>query len=368
MFPVSQPSLTSLERQMLIDAFESGQITHGPMVEHFEKLFAAHIGTRFALATSSGTTALHLITNAIVSDDDEVLVPNLSFIASVNAVAYTGATPVLCDIDARTWSISLNDAKRKLSTRTRAIMVVHLYGQPAPMGDVLQFAQDHDLMVIEDVAEGLGGVYRGIPLGRFSHAAAFSFFGNKVITTGEGGMVVTDNEALYESMKTARGQGQHKDLRYFHPSLGFNYRLTDLQAALGVAQMRRLDSLLAARRRVFSTYRRELTGSGIEMLTEDAAPWLFTVLLPEFCNRDRVAKHLRGRDIDTRPTFVPMSEMPMYGRPLEQFPVSALVSNRGLSLPTYPELLDGDIRYIALQLRDVVRLENTRGVVRVEVV
>lgn len=341
-YPVSKPSLTDVEREALLKVIDSGQLTHGPTVVEFEKAFAAYIGVRHAIACSSGTTALHLITASLLQPGDEVLVPDVSFVATANAVRYTDAEPVLCDVDRKTWTLSVSDALKKISNKTRAILGVHLYGEYAR--DICEFAASYGLDFIEDAAEGLGGVTPdGKKFGSLGKAAAFSFFGNKVMTTGEGGMVTTDDDELAARIRHLRGQA-HTAVRYFHNMVGFNYRMTEMQAALGLAQLSRLPELLMKRRAVMMQYHERLS-ERYECSSLQAAPWQFTFLANS--DRDWVQRQLASAGIDTRPVFVPMHDLPMYGRPSFQFPVSLELGRRGLSLPTYPDLSLSDVDYIA---------------------
>lgn len=359
-YPVSRPSIGPRERALVLDTLETNQLTLGPMVARFEAALAAALGVPHAVAVANGTVALHLALAACdVQPGDEVLVPDLTFVATVNAVAYTGATPVLVDIRPDTWEIDLEDAARKVCRRTRAIVPVHLYGMPCDMTAINQFADAHGLFVVEDAAEGLGGSWAGRPCGSHGDCGTFSFYGNKIVTSGEGGAVVTSERVIAERLRLLRGQGMDPARRYFHSEVGFNYRLTDLQAAVGVGQLERLSELLAARRRVFKTYvdslapRMRVEFYGIDPAS---APWLFTVLLPAWADRTTVMSLLAAHGIDTRPTFVPLHRLPMYERPDAQFPVACDVGDRGLSLPTYPDLTEEDVRWISDRVLDVLEI------------
>jgi perosamine synthetase len=349
--PVSSPSLTDVERSLLMGAFDSTQLTYGPVCAEFERRLADHLGVKYALVTSSGTTALHL---ALLATDlrpgDEVLIPNLTFVATHNAVVYCGARPVLVDVSRDTWCMDLDDAEKKCTNRTRAIVPVHLYGYPCDMERVNHLAARRGLYVVEDAAEGLGGTYKDRHLGTIGDMGIYSFYGNKVLTTGEGGAVVTNDSALAREVHLLRGQGVDPSRRYYHTAIGFNYRLTDLQAAVGLGQLSRLPDLLARRHAVVATYRDALRNTGVEWVEHlSQAPWLFTLLLPSKVDRDHVAAQLLEKhDIDTRPVFVPLHQLPFSsGYADSQFPVSTDIANRGLSLPTYPDLSLDHTKYIA---------------------
>lgn len=345
-YPVSKPSVTARERSLLLGVFDSNQLTHGPTVEAFERSLADKLNVGYVVACSSGTTALHLACAAFLKSGDEVLVPDLTFVATANAVRYAGAKPVLCDIYPDDWAISLEDAQKRLTPRTKAIVVVHLYGMPANMDHVADFANRHGLVVIEDAAEGLGGKWGKYYLGTLGEAGTFSFFGNKVVTTGEGGAVVTEEKELAEELRHLRGQGQHATRRYYHDVLGFNYRMTEMQAALGIGQLERFAELLHKRSNVMSLYRAWAKSEGFHCVNESAAPWLFTFYVPRGTNRERLQDVLRDtHGIDTRRTFVPLHELPIY-QTKEEYPVATDIGKHGLSLPTYPDLADSDVHYI----------------------
>ena len=343
MIPVSQPTLGPTERALVNECFDRNQLTYGPKVQQFEKEFAAYLNIPHVLAVSSGTTALHLVLAALgIGPGDEVIVPDLTFVATANAVHYTGATVVLADIDPVTWCMDVKDAERKITTRTRAIIPVHLYGVAANMPDILSLASSVSpgLFVIEDAAEGLGGTHSaGFPLGTMSLAGTFSFYGNKVLTTGEGGAVCTYSEALRDKMYSLRGQAMDPARRFFHIDVGYNYRMTDMQAAVGLGQLTHLEDMLEARRKIFLAYDEGLYDVGYTPCVHpDVAPWLFTLLLHKSERRDDLMFHLAEHGIETRPAFVPMHRMPMYRAFDSEFPNACKVGDGGISLPTFPEL------------------------------
>ncbi len=244
--PIYEPILGSTEEQYVCQAVQSGWISsNGKYIKEFETLFAAFCGTAHGISVSNGTTALHLILHALgIGPGDEVIVPALSFVASANAVHYTGAKPVFADVDPVTWTIDPASVEALITERTKAIMPVHLYGHPAPMAALRLLAEQHDLLIVEDAAEAHGAQVGTQRTGALGHAAAFSFFANKVITTGEGGMVTTDDAALAARCRMLRDHAMPPERRYWHDEVGFNYRMTNLQAAVGVAQMARIDEFL----------------------------------------------------------------------------------------------------------------------------
>lgn len=355
---VSQPSITARERNAVMRTMMGNQLTMGSMVQWFEKALAAHLDVEHVITCSNGTVALHLaLVAAGIGPGDEVLVPNVTYVATANAVTYTGATPVLVDIDPMTWTIDVHEAARKVTARTKAIIPVHLYGAPCDMDAIRALSLKHSLIVIEDAAEALGASWRGRKCGTLGNMGCFSFYANKIITTGEGGAVVTNDAALAERLRLLRGQGQDPNRRYFHTVVGFNYRMTDLQGAIGYTQTQRLQELLKARRLVESVYFEELediAGHPVQWPTDTkTAPWLFTFCLDDEYDRDDVMQQLAGRGIETRPVFVPLNQMPMYASSA-CFPVSELAGEQGISLPTHADMTPADAAFIASELREVL--------------
>lgn len=352
-YPVSQPSIGDLEIAYVEDAVRSGWISSlGPYVDRFEAEFAAFCGTSHAVSVSNGTVAIHLALVALgIGPGDEVIVPDLSFIATANAVLMAGATPVFADIDAETLCVDAASAARAITPRTKAIMPVHLYGHPADMTAIGQVARDNGLLVIEDAAEAHGAEWDGKRVGSFGAAATFSFYGNKNLTTGEGGMITTNDGALAARLRHLRDHAMSKEKRYWHNELGYNYRLTNLQAALGCAQLERADAMLGRRREIFERYQASLAGRQDIRLNRTAPGALhsYWMICAEFegltaANRDGFIAALKDRGVDTRPYFYPMSAMPYLTA--ADTPVSHKVAQAGLNLPTYIDLQDGDIDWI----------------------
>lgn len=351
-YPIGNPSITQQEIDSVVATLVAGRLTQGESVVRFEKRLSDYLQVKHVIACSSGTAALHLALAAIgIGPGDEVLVPDLTYVATANAVTYVGATPVLVDVSPNTWNISLEDAERKVSSRTRAILPVHLYGIPCDMDALSAFAADHAIDVIEDAAEALGGYWKGDHCGTFGLCGTFSFYANKIITTGEGGAVVTDDDKLSGTLRYLRGQAVSPTRRFWHGELGFNYRMTDVHAAIGLAQLNRLDEFLTERRRVVSGYAAVLDSP----IVLGTSPWLYTGLLPKGVSFGAVEQQLVHRQIETRPVFVPMHRLPMYARPDSQFPVSCELSDRGMSLPTYPSLTDEDVKYISDSVLEAIQ-------------
>jgi perosamine synthetase len=355
--PVSKPSIGESEVAKVLDAVQSGWVSSlGPYIAEFEKRFAEFCGTRYALTASNGTTALHLALSACgVQRGHEVIVPDLTFIATANAVTYTGATPVMVDIDAETLCISPAAIERAITPRTRAIMPVHLYGHPADMDAIRAIAAKHDLVVIEDAAEAHGAEYRGKRVGSLGLCGVFSFFGNKIITSGEGGMITTDSKTLHETARRLRSHAMSPSRRYWHDEIGYNYCMTNLQAALGLAQLERIDEILAKRSDIMGWYREELEGRWGLRLNRNApwgrsAHWMVCLEVEGMDDAKRQAfmASLRSRGVDSRPYFYPISDMPMY--PGAMTPVAHRLSPIGINLPTYVDLTREDVAHIGRQV------------------
>lgn len=349
---VSQPTLHQTEQDLVAETLRNNRLTYGPSVQHFERLIADYVGTRYALCTTSGTTALHLAFTALgLGPGDEVLVPDLTYVSTADAVIYTGAKPVLVDLRPDSWQIDVNDARRKVTARTRAIAPVHLYGVACDMNAIQQLASEHGLLVVEDAAEGFSGEYYGMKLGALSDVGIFSFYGNKIITAGEGGAVVTNSKQLVDRMHALRGMAMSTTQRYFHYDVGFNYRMTDLQGALGIGQMHHLSEMLHERARIFALYtsrlyRHDVGVTPVAPAFSRSAPWVFTLQLNGDISRDELMVQLAAEGIETRPGFVPLHRMPMFLHSDREFPVACSIGDRAISLPTYPALTDADVHVI----------------------
>lgn len=343
--PVYEPHITDREKEYVNDCLDTTWISSlGEYIPRFESGIADIVGVRHTAAVSNGTVALHLAFHCLgLGPGDEVLVPTFTYIASVNTIAQTGAKPVFVDSNPFDWLIDVEDARAKITPNTRAIMPVHLYGAVCDMEGVLSLAREFDLFVVEDCAEALGSTLGGKPAGSFGDVSTLSFFGNKTVTTGEGGMVCTDRDDLHEHMVRAKGQGQAKDRRYWHDIMGFNYRMTNICAAIGVAQLERFESILARKRAIADLYRKTLAGSPVTFQKPrqdvESSEWLVSLLLPEGADKDRVSEHMRDGGVDTRPTFFCAHDMPVF-RTDDTHPVAEDISRRGLCLPSYPTMSD----------------------------
>ncbi len=349
--PIAEPSLGERELELVSRCVRSTWVSSiGEYIPQFEQGFARFCGARYGIATSNGTTALHLALEVLgIGAGDEVIVPTLTFVATANVVKYAGATPVFADSDPCTWQIDPHDVERKITPRTRAIIPVHLYGHPVDIDPLMALAERFKLWVIEDAAEAHGALYKGRPVGGLGHMGCFSFYGNKLITTGEGGMIVTNNSVWADKAASLRDHGMARDRRYWHPVIGYNYRLTNLQAALGVAQLERLDEFIALKRRNAALYNAGLRGvQGVTLPSEapwaQSVYWMYSIVLaPDFpLGRDELMAWLKQRQIDSRPFFYPIHTMPPYANG-ESLPVAEDLADRGLNLPSAVTLSAEDI-------------------------
>jgi len=355
LIPVYEPDLSGNERRYVLDCVESGWISSiGKYTSRFEQMLCDYTGIRHGAAVSNGTVALHLALHCLdIGPGDEVIVPTFTYIASVNTIAQTGATPIFVDSRPEDWLIDVDDVRRKITPRTKAIMAVHLYGSVCDMPALVSLARERNLRIVEDCAEALGSTLHGTHVGAFGDVGTFSFFGNKTVTTGEGGMVVARDEAIAARMRKVKGQGQSLERRYWHDELGFNYRMTNICAAIGVAQMERIEQILARKREIASIYRSELGNSAVEFQRPIdgvvSSDWLVSLLLPQGTTRDGVLLRLGEKGVDSRPAFYCAHEMPMY-RNGGSHPVAENIARRGISLPSYPALTDEQVRSISQML------------------
>lgn len=369
--PVAQPCFVGNEARYLAECFESGWISSvGPFIERFERAVADSCGAAFGVASSSGTSALHLALRALrIEEGDEVLVPTLTFVATANAVTYCGAKPVFVDCCEDSFNIDPAKIEEAVTDRTRGLIAVHLYGWPAEMDEIRRIADKRGLFVLEDAAEALGGQYHSRPVGRLGHAATLSFYANKMITTGEGGMVVTDVQEIAEEARLLRGQAMDPNRRYWFARVGYNYRLTNMQAAVGLGQIECLSQHLARRQEIAIAYNTLLAGKE-EYLEVPRPPehvlhayWMYTVTLRSRpgLSRDRVAELMKESGVETRPVFYPLHTLPPYYDTRYSLPVSETVSQRGLTLPTYGSITTDDLEYVAGALAEACQTSIAEG-------
>lgn len=360
---VAQPKMAGNERKYVLDCIDTNWISSiGKYIGAFEEAFAQFCGVKHAVAANNGTTALHLALVALdLKPGDEVIIPTVTYIATANVVRYCGATPVLVDVCADTLNIDPAQVERKITPNTRGIIPVHLYGHPADMDAVNQIAEKHGLWVVEDAAEAHGAEVHDKKVGGLGTCATFSFFGNKIITTGEGGMVTTNDDDLAVKLRLYRGQGMDPKRRYWFPVVGYNYRMTNIQAAIGLAQMEGIDKALADRDNIAAWYNAALDDLKDKIVLPNQARWakqviwMYNIFLRDGDEhkRDQVMRNLDEMGIETRPVFYPMHVLPPYQEG-STYPVADLWSQRGINLPTHQDLTKSDVERVAQSLRIVL--------------
>ena len=378
--PVASPALIGNEKKYVLDCLKTNWISStGKYVNLFERKFSEYIGVKHAITCSNGTVALHLALLALdIKNGDEVMCPTLTYIATANSILYVGAKPIFVDCQQDTWNIDPDKIEGKITKKTKAIIVVHLYGNACDMEAIIKIAKRHGLYIIEDSAEALGSKYlpadrqgKEKMCGSFGDIATFSFFGNKVITSGEGGMVVTNNDELAKKVALLKNQGMDTNKRYWHPVLGYNYRLTNVQSAIGLAQLENVKKFIAKRRQIAKMYSHYLKNiEGITLPTEKDytfhSYWMYCILIEKEygVDRDRLMGLLEKQGIQTRPFFYPIHTMPAY-QSLHHYglDVSKEISRKGINLPTFYNLGEDQIKYIAHQLvrlkKDIIK--NKQG-------
>ena len=366
--PVARPSIGARERELVEQVLASGVLALGPFAEQFEQRLAELAGRRYGIACSSGTAALHMIVRALgIRDGDEVVTTPFSFVASANSVLFERATPVFVDIEDDRMGMDPDLAAAAVGPRTKALMPVQVFGRACRIDDIAALADRHGLPLIEDACEALGSSIHGRPLGSFGVASTFAFYPNKQITTGEGGVVVTDDPVIAEAVGSLRNQGRDADGTWFrHVQLGYNYRLDELSAAVGVAQLDRRTELAAGRARVVAAYQAALgRHDWLRLPTasdDEVVDWfVYVVRLDERIDRNRVMADLAAVGVTSRPYFAPLHLQPMYrdlfGFREGEFPVTERIARSTLALPFSSVLEDTEIAYVADALTDAVRLQ-----------
>ena len=352
MIPVYRPYFAGREREYVTDCIDSTWISsRGAYIDRFEDGFGRYIQTNHATSVCNGTVALHLALMALgIGPGDEVILPTLTYVASANTIVQTGATPVFADSLDTTWQIDPEAIQRAITSKTRAVMIVHLYGGACDMGPIVDICRAHGIMLIEDCAESFGTRYEGQHVGTFGEISTFSFFGNKTITTGEGGMVVTNDAGLYEKAYRLKTQGVSPHREYWHEVIGYNYRMTNICAAIGLAQLEQADHILSRKRQVVRWYEQHLRNLPLKtqlvQKNTEHSWWMYSVLLETEHLRNDLRDFLKAAKIETRPLFPPIHRLPPYNRGAV-FPVAENLSGRGVTLPSYPELSEDDVAMIS---------------------
>jgi perosamine synthetase len=368
---MSSADLIEADVQAVAEVVRSGRLALGPHTLAFEQSVAEFVGVDHAVAVSSGTAALHLIVRALgLGPGDEVLVPSFTFAASVNAILYEGATPVFVEIEPETYNLDPVDLERKITPRTRAIMAVDVFGHPAEWDAILRIAERYDLHVIDDACEALGAVYRGTPIGRFGAAATFAFYPNKQLTTGEGGMIVTNDASVADRARCWRNQGRDEMSAWLeHADLGYNYRLDEMSAALGCSQMARLETFLAKRERVARMYTERL--ERFDWLRPPCVKphvrmswFVYVITLDPGLDRDPIMRTLAEYGVPTRGYFAPIHDQPYIrarlGASCAHLPITDEIARRTIALPFHNNLSEAEVDRVVDTLAKVsVTLRQT---------
>ena len=366
--PLAKPEFKALEKKLINQCLDTGWISSiGGFVEQFSIEFSKAVKTKYALPVSNGTVALHLALIALgIGPADEVIVPALTFVASANSISYTNAKPVFIDIEPDTFNLDIAQLESKITHKTKAIMTVDLYGHPVNFDQVRQICHKHKLKFISDSAESLGSLYKNKPVGSQADISTFSFFGNKIVTTGEGGMLVTNDKKTYQTAKLYRDQGKDTSIHpYYHPVIAYNYAMTNLQAAVGIGQLKRLKTFVKQKRQIAALYQKLLTGiPGISFQKQQAYArsnyWMFSILVDQQKfghSRDELIAYLNKKNIETRPFFYPLPLLPPYkkNQPSQGFPVAYKIAAQGINLPTYASLKQSQVKYIAQSIHSAAK-------------
>lgn len=358
---LARPDISDLEKEYVSEAISSGWISSvGPFIEKFEHKFASLFGAKYAISANNGTTALHLaLVAAGVGPGDEVIVPTLTYIASANVIRYVGAKPVFVDSSEQSLNLDETQIESQISSKTKAIIAVHLYGVPVNMTYLRSICDKYKLILIEDCAEAHGAMVHGSYVGTMGDIGVFSFFGNKILSTGEGGALLTNNMELADRIRLFRGQGMDPHRRYWFPVVGFNYRMTNVAAAIGLAQVERFSELLDKRRKISDAYFRLLPhveGCFVNKLEFSAGsvPWLKNIFLEDPNKQSQVMESMQSSGVESRPVFIPMHRLPPYLDQQSKFPWSDYWSTRGISLPLHTGMDNEDVEIVANTLNSAI--------------
>ena len=363
MIPLAQPDIGEEEIRLVNEVLRSDWLSMGPKVGEFEERFANYIGTKHAIAVNSGTSGLHLCMNAIgIKKSDEVITSPFSFIASSNCIMFEGGKPVFVDIDPNTLNLDAERIEAAITKNTKAILPVHVFGQPCKMDAIMDIAKNHDLAVVEDACEAIGAEYNGQKIGTFGDASVFAFYPNKQITTGEGAIIVTDDDNIAKLCRSLRNQGRSEDEEWLnHVRIGYNYRLDEMSCALGIGQLNRIDELLDKRAKVAAEYTKQLGGvDGIAtqyLDSEVKMSWfVYVVQVSEDINRNNVMKYLKEHGVSCRPYFTPIHLQPfyreMFGYKEGDFPICEKVCDSTIALPFYGNMDEDTIGQVCSVLKD----------------
>ena len=352
--PLYKPSISSSEKKNVLKCLNESWISSkGSFIKKFEESFRKKFNYKFATVTTNGTTALHLALLALnIKKSDEVIVPNLTYVAPVNAVKYVNAKPILTDVNSKTWLMDTTEILKRINKRTKAIILVHLYGSSYDLSEIKKIKKIKKIKIIEDCAEAVGTMYNKVYVGSVGDISTFSFYGNKTISTGEGGMVITKKKFLYDKIVKLKSQGldiRKKHNYYNHEIVGYNYRMTNICAAIGLSQLNRIDKFILKKKEINKLYEKFLSND-IEFQKINpfckSTFWLVSILFKNTSIKNKVVSHLRKKNIETRPIFKPMNRLKTFRLPDKKFKNSLSIYNRGISLPSYPDLSTKDLMFI----------------------
>jgi perosamine synthetase len=351
--PIYKPLLNGNEKNYVNECLDSTWISSkGDFINKFENAVCNYIGLNHSTAVCNGTVALHLALVTLgIGEGDEVIVPSFTYIASVSSIVYTGAKPVFVDSLENTWQMDPEDVKKKITNKTKAIMAVHIYGYPCEMNELVKIAKENQIFLIEDCAEALGSKYDGKFCGTFGDISTLSFYGNKILTTGEGGMVLTNDETLYNRAYHFKMHGLVKSREYWHDVIGYNYRMTNICAAIGLAQLETINDRIIKKRELMQWYIELLKELPISYQVETKnifdSYWMFTIMVETPEKRENLRDYLKKKGIETRPGFYPVHTMPMFSHKYQKLPIVERIGYCGVSLPSYPSLTYEEVKEIS---------------------
>ncbi|ARU61206.1 polysaccharide biosynthesis protein [Tumebacillus avium] len=365
MIPLSGPDITQREKDLVMEVLDSGILGLGPKMKQFEQMMAEYVGVKHAISCNSGTSGLHMLIAAMgIGEGDEVITTSFSFVASANCILFERAVPVFVDIDEKTYNLDVTQIEAKITPKTKAILPVHVFGQPANMDEIRALAKKHNLWVIEDSCEAIGGEWNGERVGGLGDAGVFAFYPNKQMTTGEGGIIVTNNDEIAELCHSIRNQGRGEDgLWLSHVRLGYNFRMDELSAALGVAQLERIDEILAKRDAVAKMYSEKLKDVAEVILphVEDNVKmswFVYVIRFAEDVDRDLVMERLSKRGVGCRPYFTPIHLQPFYverfGYKRGDFPVTERVADKTLAIPFFNNLTEAQVDEVVAAIKEEI--------------
>lgn len=355
--PIYKPYLDDSEKNALISAFDSTWISsRGKYIDLFEDSLSKYIGVNYVNLTSNGTVALHLALLALnIKAGDEVLLPDFCYVAAANAVKYVGATPVLVDSDEATWQIDVEDLENKISKKSKGIIVVHIYGNSENLSRINAIKEKYNLFLVEDCAEAIGTKYENMHVGTYGDISTFSFFGNKTITTGEGGAVATNSKKLHQKITKLKNQGLANQENYFHDVIGYNYRMTNLAASIGFEQLKKIQNILQLKKQIKKFYLNNIDNRfqfQKDTFLSDNSCWINCIICNSRYQRDSLRNYLRENNIETRSGFTPLSKLPMYEMLGFKNRIANKLSNRIICLPSYPSISDKDLKFVTTTINN----------------